>query len=106
MASRQLSHSDQDSRQSQAQSGGEAAVIGIPDEKWQERPLVAVVTKPDHHVTVTELRESLAGKIAGWQLLENWSFIEEVTKTSVGKFDKKQLRARYSNNERDIHRVK
>jgi len=83
----------------------EAAVIGIPDEKWQERPLVAVVTRPDHHVTVTELRDSLVGKVARWQLPENWSFIEEVPKTSVGKFDKKELRARYSNNELEVHRT-
>jgi fatty-acyl-CoA synthase len=80
----------------------EAAVIGIPDEKWQERPLVTVVTKPGHHVTATELRDFLGGKVARWQLPENWSFIEEVPKTSVGKFDKKQLRARYSSNELEV----
>jgi fatty-acyl-CoA synthase len=84
----------------------EAAVIGIPDEKWQERPLVAVVTRPGHHVTATELRDSLAGQVAGWELPENWSFIDEVPKTSVGKFDKKRLRAQYASNELEILRVR
>jgi fatty-acyl-CoA synthase len=83
----------------------EAAVIGIPDTKWQERPLVTVVTKPGHHVTVAELREFLVGQVASWQLPENWSFVEEVPKTSVGKFDKKQLRARYADNELEIQRA-
>jgi acyl-CoA synthetase (AMP-forming)/AMP-acid ligase II len=83
----------------------EAAVIGIPDEKWQERPLVTVVTKPGHQVSAAELREFLSGKVASWQLPENWSFIEEVPKTSVGKFDKKQLRARYSSAELEITRL-
>jgi fatty-acyl-CoA synthase len=83
----------------------EAAVIGVPDEKWQERPLVTVVTKPGHHATATELRDFLTDKIARWQLPENWAFIKEVPKTSVGKFDKKLLRARYSNDELDILRT-
>ncbi|MBO0801798.1 MAG: long-chain fatty acid--CoA ligase [Nocardiopsaceae bacterium] len=77
----------------------EAAVIGIPDPRWQERPLVAVVTKPGQRVTAAELRDFLAGSVARWQLPENWSFIDEVPKTSVGKFDKKLLRARYTSNE-------
>jgi fatty-acyl-CoA synthase len=82
----------------------EAAVIGIPDEKWQERPLVAVVTRPGHQVTAAELRDFLVGKVARWQLPENWAFIEEVPKTSVGKFDKKLLRARHSRGELKTHR--
>lgn len=74
----------------------EAAVIGVPDEKWDERPLVAVVLRGDSaEVTVNELKEFLSDKVAGWQLPENWTLIDEVPKTSVGKFDKKRLRASY-----------
>jgi len=73
----------------------EAAVIGIPDEKWSERPLACVVARPGEHVDPVELAEFLAGRLAGWQIPENWALIDEVPKTTVGKFDKKVLRARY-----------
>ncbi|WP_330183484.1 long-chain fatty acid--CoA ligase [Nocardia sp. NBC_01503] len=74
----------------------EAAVIGVPDEKWDERPLVAVVLAAGAEVKPEELRDFLADKFAKWQLPEHWAFIEEVPKTSVGKFDKKRLRAQYA----------
>ncbi|HKS45238.1 MAG TPA: long-chain fatty acid--CoA ligase [Amycolatopsis sp.] len=74
-------------------SVAEAAVIGVPDEKWDERPLVAVVPREGKQVSAGELREFLTGKVARWQLPEHWTFIDEVPKTSVGKFDKKRLRA-------------
>ena len=45
---------------------------------------------------MAELRGFLAGKVAGWQVPERWAFIDEVPKTSVGKFDKKVLRAQYA----------
>jgi fatty-acyl-CoA synthase len=72
----------------------EASVIGVPDPRWDERPLACVVRREGSDVTADELREFLAGKIARWQLPERWTFIDEVPKTSVGKFDKKVLRAR------------
>jgi fatty-acyl-CoA synthase len=74
----------------------EAAVIGVPDEKWAERPLVAVVLKEGAQVTPAELREFLADRVAHWQLPENWTFVDEVPKTSVGKFDKKRLRGQHA----------
>ncbi|GAA1029510.1 MULTISPECIES: long-chain fatty acid--CoA ligase [Amycolatopsis] len=80
----------------------EAAVVGIPDEKWDERPLVAVVVKEGQQATAEELREYLSDKVAKWQLPENWTFVAEVPKTSVGKFDKKRLRASYSEGKLDI----
>ncbi|MBB4688081.1 long-chain fatty acid--CoA ligase [Amycolatopsis jiangsuensis] len=80
----------------------EAAVVGIPDEKWDERPLVAVVVKEGETVTAEQLRDYLTGKVAKWQLPENWTFVPEVPKTSVGKFDKKRIRASYSEGELDI----
>jgi len=73
----------------------EAAVIGIPDEKWDERPLVAVVLREESTATVADLQQYLVNKVAKWQLPENWAVVEEVPKTSVGKFDKKRLRADY-----------
>jgi fatty-acyl-CoA synthase len=80
----------------------EAAVIGVPDEKWDERPLVAVVERQGKQVTANELRDFLADKVAKWQLPEHWTFIEEVPKTSVGKFDKKRLRALNSEGKLDV----
>jgi acyl-CoA synthetase (AMP-forming)/AMP-acid ligase II len=77
----------------------EAAVIGVPDERWDERPLACVVLKPDSGITIEDLRQYLAGRVAKWWLPERWAFIEEVPKTSVGKFDKKVLRARYARGE-------
>ncbi|HEY2792528.1 MAG TPA: long-chain fatty acid--CoA ligase [Micromonosporaceae bacterium] len=74
----------------------EAAVVGVPDPKWDERPLATVVIKEGQTVTVDELREFLAPRIAKWQMPERWAFIAEVPKTSVGKFDKKVLRAQYA----------
>ncbi|WP_067819521.1 long-chain fatty acid--CoA ligase [Nocardia inohanensis] len=74
----------------------EAAVIGVPDEKWDERPLVAVVLAAGAEAKPEELRDFLADKFAKWQLPERWAFIDEVPKTSVGKFDKKRLRAQYA----------
>ncbi|MDA2806559.1 long-chain fatty acid--CoA ligase [Nocardiopsis suaedae] len=70
----------------------EAAVIAVPDPKWDERPLVAVVLRDGHTADAAELRAHLADRVARWQLPERWAFIAEVPKTSVGKFDKKTLR--------------
>ncbi|SUA76377.1 Benzoate--CoA ligase [Nocardia otitidiscaviarum] len=77
----------------------EAAVIGIPDEKWDERPLVAVVLAEGATAKPEELREFLVDKFAKWQLPEYWTFISEVPKTSVGKYDKKRLRGQYADGE-------
>ena len=81
----------------------EAAVIGIPDAKWTERPLACVVARQE--VTAKELAEFLSGKVAHWQVPENWTFVKEIPKTSVGKFDKKVLRARYAAGELEVERV-
>jgi fatty-acyl-CoA synthase len=82
----------------------EAAVIGIPDEKWTERPLACVVPRGD--VSPTELAQFLDGKVASWQVPENWAFVEEVPKTSVGKFDKKVLRAQFADGALNVQRTK
>ncbi|KAJ1684238.1 hypothetical protein LUZ63_020531 [Rhynchospora breviuscula] len=70
----------------------EAAVVGIPDEKWDERPLASVVVREGRSVTAQELRDFLARDFAKWQLPDAWAFIDEVPRTSVGKFDKKVIR--------------
>jgi fatty-acyl-CoA synthase len=77
----------------------EASVVGVPDEKWGERPLATVVRAPGSAIDAAELKEFLGGKVAGWQVPERWAFIDEVPKTSVGKFDKKTLRKRYAEGE-------
>jgi hypothetical protein len=80
----------------------EAAVIAVPDEKWQERPLCCVVLQPDATASAEELRDFLAERVAKWWLPERWTFIDTVPKTSVGKFDKKVLRAEYAENELEV----
>ena len=74
----------------------EAAVVGVPDERWQERPLACVVLKPGARADAAELAAFLGPRVARWWIPERWSFIDEVPKTSVGKFDKKVLRARHA----------
>ena len=80
----------------------EAAVIGVPDEKWDERPLACVVRKEGSRVAPSELGAYLEGKVAKWWTPERWSFIDEVPKTSVGKFDKKVLRAAFAKGELSV----
>jgi len=71
----------------------EAAVVGVPDPRWDERPLACVVLRDGARVTSDGLREFLADRVAKWWIPERWAFLEEIPKTSVGKFDKKRLRA-------------
>jgi fatty-acyl-CoA synthase len=80
----------------------EAAVIAVPDDRWQERPLCCVVLKPDMTATPEELKAYLADHVAKWWLPERWTFIDTVPKTSVGKFDKKVLRAQYAEGELEV----
>jgi fatty-acyl-CoA synthase len=72
----------------------EAAVIARPDERWAERPLCCVVLREGATADARELREHLSGRVAKWWIPEEFAFVAEVPKTSVGKFDKKVLRAR------------
>jgi fatty-acyl-CoA synthase len=80
----------------------EASVVGVPDERWDERPLACVVLRSGATTTVDELRDFLAGRVAKWWLPERWAFVDEIPKTSVGKFDKKTLRARQADGQLDV----
>ena len=71
----------------------EAAVIAKPDERWSERPLCCVVLREGSTAGADELIEHLRPRVAKWWLPDEFAFVTEVPKTSVGKFDKKTLRA-------------
>jgi fatty-acyl-CoA synthase len=71
----------------------EAAVVGLPSQKWDERPVVVVSLHDGQSVTLEEMREFLTGKVARWWLPDDVVVVEDVAKTSVGKYDKKAIRA-------------
>ncbi len=72
----------------------EAAVIGLPHERWQERPLACVVPKPGQTVTRDDVLAWLASRVAKWWLPDDVVFLETLPKTSVGKLAKRELRER------------
>jgi fatty-acyl-CoA synthase len=74
----------------------EAAVIAVPDERWSERPLAAVVLEEGSTLSPDELVAFLSDRVSRWWLPERWVFVTEIPKTSVGKFDKKVLRAQHA----------
>jgi fatty-acyl-CoA synthase len=74
----------------------EAAVIAVPDPKWDERPLAVVVLKEGQKATAEELREFLAPSFAKWWLPDRFEFVAEIPKTSVGKFRKTELREMFA----------
>ena len=80
----------------------EAAVIGVADDRWGERPLAAVVLRPGGSASAADLREFLSSRIPRWQLPERWSFITEVPKTSVGKFAKTRIREAYARGDYEV----
>jgi fatty-acyl-CoA synthase len=73
----------------------EAAVIAVPDPKWDERPLACVVLKPGASVTTDDLRRHLEGTFAKWWLPDTFEFVDEIPRTSTGKFLKSALRDRF-----------
>jgi len=83
----------------------EAAVVAVPDARWDERPLACIVLRPGRTATKEELTDYLSDKVAKWWLPERWTFIDAVPKTSVGKFDKKVLRKSYADSELQVQEV-
>ncbi len=74
----------------------EAAVIAVPDPKWQERPLPCIVIRPGASIELTQVRDHLEQHgFARWQLPERMELIDAVPRTAVGKFDKKVLRTQF-----------
>ncbi len=73
----------------------EAAVIAVPHPKWQERPLAVVVLKEGSTVDADELRTHLQARFAKWWLPDGFEFVEEIPKTSAGKFLKSKLRQQF-----------
>jgi fatty-acyl-CoA synthase len=73
----------------------EAAVIAVPDERWGERPLAAVVLRDGASPDPVALREHLAGDYAKWQIPDRFEFIDEIPRTATGKFKKTALRGRF-----------
>jgi fatty-acyl-CoA synthase len=85
----------------------EAAVIGVPHPRWSERPVGYVVPRPEFRDTICagEILDHLAAQFERWWLPDEIRFIDEVPKTSVGKFDKKVLRARYAADELQVEKL-
>lgn len=75
----------------------EAVVIAIAHPKWMERPLAVVVKKTGEDVSQDELKAHLRGKFANWWIPNDVAFVEEIPKTSTGKFMKLQLREQFAN---------
>ena len=69
-------------------------MIAKPDERWDERPLCCVVLRDGGATSAEELVDHLRGRVAKWWLPDEFAFVKEVPKTSVGKFDKKVLRGK------------
>jgi fatty-acyl-CoA synthase len=80
----------------------EAAVIAVSDERWGERPCACVVRRPDSGLDADRIRAHLAARVAKWWIPDRIEFIDEVPKTSVGKFDKKVLRTRFTGAEAPV----
>ncbi len=74
----------------------EAAVVAVPDERWGERPLACVVIAPGAGVSPEDLRAFIEPRFPRWWLPERFAFLDALPKTSVGKFDKRALRARFA----------
>lgn len=74
----------------------DAVVVGLAHPKWQERPFVLAVPKPGHTIVLASVREHLSPAFASWQQPEAIEIVEEIPRTSVGKFDKKRIRAEYA----------
>jgi fatty-acyl-CoA synthase len=73
----------------------EAAVIGIPHPKWDERPLLLIVVKPDRSPTKQEILAFMQGKIAKWWMPDEVIFIPEIPHTATGKISKKTIRDQF-----------
>jgi fatty-acyl-CoA synthase len=74
----------------------EAAVIAVPHPKWMERPLACVVVRPGEELDRDEVLSFLGEHLSRWQVPDDVVFVDEIPKTSVGKFSKRTLRERFA----------
>jgi len=75
----------------------EAAVIGVPDSKWGERPLLIVVRKADSDLGKDAVLAYLDGKIANWWMPDDVIFVDQIPHSATGKIQKVELRKQFSN---------
>ncbi len=74
----------------------ESAVIGVPQPKWDERPLALIVLRKEYkNTSKEEVRSHLSKSFAKWQLPEEIIFVNSIPRTSVGKLNKKVMRMEY-----------
>jgi fatty-acyl-CoA synthase len=97
-----ISSLDLENLMSQHEAVLESAAIGVPDEKWGERPLMVVTLKPEYKDKVSaedfiQFMKEFAekGKLPKYGVPDRYEFVEQIPKTSVGKLDKKELRKHY-----------
>jgi len=74
----------------------EAAVIGIPHPKWEERPLLVVVAKPGAGLSAEQIKAYLEGKVAKWWIPDEVVFAEALSYGATGKIQKMELRQRFA----------
>ncbi|MDX2355736.1 AMP-binding protein [Dietzia sp. PP-33] len=77
----------------------DAAVIGVPDRRWGNRPLVLVHLKPGATATARALWEGLEGHVELWKRPDHWAFVDDIPRTSVGKYDKRAIRSLHASGE-------
>jgi fatty-acyl-CoA synthase len=84
----------------------EAAVLGVPDPRWEERPLALIVPTDGGETDFAALREHLTGQVARFWLPEYWAAVDALPRTGVGKVDKKRLREAVAEREIEIRTVR
>ncbi|WP_080240998.1 fatty acid--CoA ligase [Spirosoma rigui] len=93
-----VSSLDMEDALSQLEGVAESAVVGLPDERWGERPHALIVQKPGYALTSAGIKASLQARVDGgdlhkWYVPDRILFVSEIPKTSVGKIDKKRIRS-------------
>lgn len=73
----------------------EAAVVAVPDPRWEERPLAVVTLEPGCTTTPAQMRAGLLAQFARYMIPEYWTFTDSIPKTSVGKFDKLAIKKQF-----------
>jgi len=83
----------------------DVAVVGIPDERWGERPLAVIAFRPGQSADPEDLRQFLTGKVPSFWLPESWAVVVAIPKTSVGKQDKRAIRQLQAEGRLEVRRL-